>query len=270
MDVDIVDLVESQQEASGRDVESEDVASGRRTDHSSESTHMAYTSGASMDMVTVSDFPSGASAKKIGIGLPSVSSSEQISSSRVRELLSRGDVRAVARLMGRCYRLVAAVDHAPGGDPRCCTVSAAAAAAAGGSDSARSGSGTGRAEPTPTGDPGFSRYSGGSGVGGRSVAVIPSNTLLNTSPADGLYEASLSAVYRGAPSWDRDACLPLDPLPADLESGSGITLKVRIDSGGVHLSRDALDSAVAMASPAYGGGADSRAVAVYVVIDFWF
>lgn len=255
LEVSIVDLVESESLTTGGRASSAVPPAGAAS--------MVYASGSSMDVVTVRDLP-----------LEAGSSSDLISSSRARELLSKGDVRGVSRLMGRCYRLVAAVDHVSGGDPRCCINPSAA----GLSEISRSDKGTsGRLESlssagaASTSNPGFSRYSGGGGVGGRSVAVVPTASLLNLPPKDGVYEASLSAVYRGPPSWSRTANLPMDLLPSELESGSGIAVKVRIDGEGLHLSRDALDSAVAASSPTHdnGSSSDGGAAAVYVVIDFW-
>ena len=218
-------------------------------------------------------------------GIGGCSNPEQISSSKVRGLLAEGKLRDVSRLLGRCYRLVASLDY---GGPRreLRWGERGDSASRGGAHTAVAGGGK-----DPSGSSaaveglGFSLYGGGSGVGGSGVAVLPTATFLNVLPADGGYEASLSVVYRGTasgfglggsftetPGTAEGTAAPalLQTLPLELESGSGLPLRVRVDNEGLHLSRDALDAAVAAAlpastSPAAAGGAS----AIYIVVDIW-
>ena len=218
-------------------------------------------------------------------GIGGSCSPEQISSSKVRGLLAEGKLRDVSRLLGRCYRLVASLDY--GGQRRAQLRwgERGGSASRGGAHTAVAGG------PDPSGSSaaveglGFTLFGGGSGVGGSGVAVLPAAAFLNVLPADGSYEASLSVVYRGTasgfglggyftetPGTAEGTAAPvlLQTLPLELESGSGLPLRVRVDNEGLHLSRDALDAAVAAAlpastSPAAAGGAS----AIYIVVDIW-
>ena len=140
--------------------------------------------------------------------------------------------------------------------------------------------------------PSFTIYSGAGGVGGRGVAVLPRASLLNLAPADGAYEASVSVVLRPrhrivlrprhriyqASLEQQEQALQLPPaspqLPVDLESGCGMPLRVRVDSEGLHISRDGLDRAVAEATgspPEQGPSNDngSQGSSIFVVVDLW-
>jgi hypothetical protein len=175
-------------------------------------------------------------------GLEHQGEGHQISSSTIRELLSKGQVRSVARLMGRCYRLV--IGSQSSGDTTSpldlsvllqsrCLISLP-----------RSDSGS----PPPSDQ----RLLFGEG---EERATLPSSSFLNLAPGPGSYRATLSVV----PLSCEEQGVPF--LPLDLESGCGMPLRVNVtEVGDICLSQDSLAAAAA----AGGRGAKD----LCVVIDF--
>ena len=175
---------------------------------------------------------------------------QQISSSSIRELLSRGHVRSVARLLGRCYRLVIKI-----GSP---------------SDSSLELASLVKSRcliPIPATHDSRSheqRHSDQSLLfgGGDELVTLPSTSTLNLTPGPGSYQASLSVVTLVLSDEQE-----MQALPLELESGCGIPIQVTVDEqGDVNLSQDLLAAAVAAAEDA--SGSDSIEGGAFIVIDF--
>ncbi|KAG1674160.1 hypothetical protein FOA52_015791 [Chlamydomonas sp. UWO 241] len=202
-----------------------------------------------------------------------------VSSTRARELLAVGDVRGVAALLDRPYRVVACLAYNVEAMASACRVLPPRATQA----------------SIPFPDAGTAR---------EAEKVLPTMTLTNQAPGHGLYEATLSAVYRGTqpslhyptgggagsgngngdgdgvsvggqhPKSQRENHQLLATLPLDLDSGIGMPVLVRLGPDGMHVPEDALSAAVAAALPlavqqqaSEQGGADQQH-ALFVVVDF--
>ncbi|GAX77126.1 hypothetical protein CEUSTIGMA_g4572.t1 [Chlamydomonas eustigma] len=306
-------------------------------------------------------------------------SSNQISSSKVRALLSAGEVQMVSRLLGRCYRLVIDLVHTlpleeydpesnPGSGilaqddlpswnlgfqaeedrssegngtgasttkgpcllerrPYTSTVDSGRGAPSNENTAACRKSGvfmTGRLVEGSSGNnevEALSLSSSGSEQHGDAalrglskdvsrryggMVLVPSKGFLNMAPGAGLYEASLSILYRrvkrggdlssnngsllsgsqdhscdgGVPEAEsvRDEEALLQTIPLEMESGVGLPVHVRLSPEGIYIPEDAFSVAMAASVPQdvtlcpNGRRTEmsvASAVPLFVVLDFW-
>lgn len=202
-----------------------------------------------------------------------------LTTSQARELLSKGDVSAVASLLGRQYRLVVSFDTSVLQSTAHCR------------PLATSGNGNGNGAPAPS-SPSPPQHADEV----HYQVVLPSCAFLNQPPACGLYDASLAVAPRpddddsgiasfgsaGGPIGAAAAAggaasilggglsggvcrIPSAVLPLELESGAGMPLTVQIAPDGLYLPNEALRVAMSSAVQHRPDGPLPRTM--YAVID---
>jgi len=143
-----------------------------------------------------------------------------VSSSKVRQLLSEGSVQDVAPLLGRPYRLVAALPApplpqlpAPAQSQSSSTSNSTngkPAASTSGSGAQSAGAASGSERQHSGGEHSWVEVPAGSGT-----VLLPSETLLNQAPAPGVYRAAVAVVARtgmAAKISRQDGSSGLEPL----------------------------------------------------------
>ncbi len=196
-----------------------------------------------------------------------------VSSTEVREMLLRGDVKGAARLLGRHYRLIAAVECRFGTGGAATVRMTAEQSEQEGSAERSEQEGGGSAEHPDCSSSGF---------------VVPSAALLNMCPASGGYRAAVTIVNRTAgdaeagPSSSTPSTLSsprpqplLQTLPLDLKSGTGLPIRVRIGPEGIAeegvggVLASAITAAAVHRGVSSNGSSDADKVQhFFVVLDF--